>query len=146
MLQTWHQILNFKCVLKMWRMDILIRHQCGERNHIVGHRCIKGSKKLKIQKMLKILRSYRQKCVKKWKKTLKLKNIQKAQKVWSFGQQLRKRSNGNHAMKESKRTILSPFIDIRGLKLAARSIITNYSKLIFWYVFLLLAQYRFMTL
>jgi len=23
---------------KMWQMDIFIRHQCGERNNIVGHR------------------------------------------------------------------------------------------------------------
>jgi len=25
--------------LKMWRMDIFIRHNCGERENTVGHRC-----------------------------------------------------------------------------------------------------------
>ena len=34
-------LCTLKCVLKMWRMDIFIRHICGERKNIVGHRCIR---------------------------------------------------------------------------------------------------------
>ncbi len=32
------KVSAFKYVLKMWRMDICIRHKCGERENIVGHR------------------------------------------------------------------------------------------------------------
>ena len=34
-----HEICGlFGMFLKMWRMDILIRHICGERKNLVGHR------------------------------------------------------------------------------------------------------------
>ncbi len=33
---------TFRYVLKMWRMAILIRHNCGERKSTVGHRCPKS--------------------------------------------------------------------------------------------------------
>ncbi len=31
-------------VLKMWQMDILIRHKCGERQNTVGHRSLNDEK------------------------------------------------------------------------------------------------------
>ena len=41
LLQAWHGILKhsalFLMSLKMWQIDIFVRHNCGERKNIVGH-------------------------------------------------------------------------------------------------------------
>jgi len=30
-------------ILKMWRIDIFIRHKCGKSKNIVGNRCTRGN-------------------------------------------------------------------------------------------------------